>query len=163
MSPTGPWRPLLGLSLAAWLAACTTPSLSNLDALNRATVLIEHAKGHGTGTIVGPNQVLTAYHVVADAPVEVNYAMLHNQTPLLPRFAVRKFAHENDRIHAEVALQVGTNRFVWESNHDLTARVTDLAPLIQVPLTWSLESLPSERVRSIMSIVVPPALVTAST
>jgi hypothetical protein len=92
--------------------------------------------------------------VIIDAPAEVNYAMLHNQTPLLPRFAVRKFAHANDRIHAEVALQVGTNRFAWASNHDLTARVTDLAPLIQVPLTWTLESLPSERVRSIMSIIV---------
>jgi S1-C subfamily serine protease len=73
MLPTGLWRPLLGLSLAAWLAACATPSVSNLDGLNRATVLIEHAKGHGTGTIVGPNQVLTAYHVVADAPVEVTF------------------------------------------------------------------------------------------
>lgn len=92
--------------------------------------------------------------VIIDAPVEVNYAMLHNQTPLLPRFAVRKFAHDNDRINAEVALQVGTNRFAWASNHDLTARVTDLAPLIQLPLTWTLESLPSERVRSILSVSV---------
>jgi S1-C subfamily serine protease len=73
MSSTGLWRPLLGFSLAAGLAACTTSSMSNLDALNRATVLIEHAKGHGTGTIVGPNQVLTAYHVVADTPVDVTF------------------------------------------------------------------------------------------
>jgi S1-C subfamily serine protease len=73
MSSTGLARLLLGFSLAACLAACTTPSVSNLDALNRATVLIEHAKGHGTGTIVGRNQVLTAYHVVADASVDVTF------------------------------------------------------------------------------------------
>ena len=71
MSPGALWRPLLGLSLAAFLAACTTGSRLNREALNQATVLIEHAKGHGTGTIVGANQVLTAYHVVADAPLEV--------------------------------------------------------------------------------------------
>jgi S1-C subfamily serine protease len=71
MSPGALWRPLLGLSLAAFLAACATEPRSNREALNQATVLIEHAKGHGTGTIVGPNQVLTAYHVVADAPLEV--------------------------------------------------------------------------------------------
>ena len=71
MSPGALWRPLLGLSLAAFLAACTTESRLDREALNQATVLIEHAKGHGTGTIVGANQVLTAYHVVADAPLEV--------------------------------------------------------------------------------------------
>jgi serine protease Do len=71
MSPGALWRPLLGLSLAAFLAACTTGSRLEREALNQATVLIEHAKGHGTGTIVGANQVLTAYHVVADAPLEV--------------------------------------------------------------------------------------------
>src|SRR5919106_5473433 len=65
------WRPLSGVWLAALVTACTAHSPSNLDALNQATVLIEHANGHGTGTIVGANQVLTAYHVVADAPVDV--------------------------------------------------------------------------------------------
>jgi S1-C subfamily serine protease len=34
-------------------------------------VLIEHAQGHGTDIIVGPDHVLTAYHVVTDGPVEV--------------------------------------------------------------------------------------------
>jgi hypothetical protein len=48
--------------VAALLAACaTTPSVPNAAALSQATVLIEHAKGHGTGAIIGPNQVLTAY------------------------------------------------------------------------------------------------------
>jgi S1-C subfamily serine protease len=59
--------------LAALAAACATSSVPNADALNQATVLIEHAKGHGTGAIIGPNQVLTAYHVVADAPVAVEF------------------------------------------------------------------------------------------
>ena len=73
MPPTGVWRPLGGLAVAALMAACATPSAPNSDALNHATVLIEHAKGHGTGAIIGPNQVLTAYHVVADAPVAVEF------------------------------------------------------------------------------------------
>jgi S1-C subfamily serine protease len=73
MSPTGVLRPLRGLAVAAVVAACATPSVPNSDALNQATVLIEHAKGHGTGAIIGPNQVLTAYHVVAGAPVAVEF------------------------------------------------------------------------------------------
>jgi S1-C subfamily serine protease len=73
MPPTGVWRPLGSLVAAALVAACATPSVPNADALNQATVLIEHAKGHGTGAIIGPNQVLTAYHVVADAPLAVEF------------------------------------------------------------------------------------------
>jgi S1-C subfamily serine protease len=73
MSRTGVWRPLLGCAVAMLVAACASHSVRNVDALNQATVLIEHAKGHGTGAIIGPNQVLTAYHVVADAPVQVAF------------------------------------------------------------------------------------------
>jgi serine protease Do len=73
MSPTGVWRPLCSLAAAAIVAACATSSTPPPDALNQATVLIEHAKGHGTGAIIGPNQVLTAYHVVAGAPVAVEF------------------------------------------------------------------------------------------
>jgi S1-C subfamily serine protease len=73
MSPTGVGRLLWGLAVAALAAACASPSVPNSGALNQATVLIEHAKGHGTGAIIGPNQVLTAYHVVADAPVAVEF------------------------------------------------------------------------------------------
>ena len=36
-------------------------------------MLIEHAKGHGTGTIVSPHAVLTAYHVVQEAPLAVTF------------------------------------------------------------------------------------------
>ena len=73
MSPIGLWRPLWSLAVAALVAACASPSAPNSDALNQATVLIEHAKGHGTGAIIGRNQILTAYHVVADAPVAVEF------------------------------------------------------------------------------------------
>ncbi len=65
-------RLLLGVGLAT-LGACSTPPASSLDALDQATVLIEHAKGHGTGTIVSPHAVLTAYHVVQEAPLEVTF------------------------------------------------------------------------------------------
>lgn len=73
MSPSQFWSSLPGLALVALVAACAAPSVPNSDALNQTTVLIEHAKGHGTGAIIGPNQVLTAYHVVADAPVAVKF------------------------------------------------------------------------------------------
>src|SRR5262245_51013305 len=73
MSPTAVWRPLLGCAVATFLAGCASQPVRNVAALNQATVLIEHAKGHGTGAIIGPNQVLTAYHVVADEPVQVEF------------------------------------------------------------------------------------------
>jgi S1-C subfamily serine protease len=66
-------RPFLCVLLAALVAGCASQSRSELDALNRATVLIEHAKGHGTGAIVGSDQVLTAYHVVTEAPLHVTF------------------------------------------------------------------------------------------
>jgi S1-C subfamily serine protease len=72
MSPSRFW-PSLGLALVSLVAACASPSVRNSEVLNQTTVLIEHAKGHGTGAIIGPNQVLTAYHVVADAPVAVKF------------------------------------------------------------------------------------------
>jgi S1-C subfamily serine protease len=66
-------RGLLGVGLAAVLGACSTPPSPTLDALDQATVLVEHAKGHGTGTIVSRHAVLTAYHVVQEAPLAVTF------------------------------------------------------------------------------------------
>lgn len=71
MSPGDLWRPIRGLSLAALLVACALQPPADLDRLNESTVLIEHIKGHGSGIIVGPNHILTAYHVVASEPVAV--------------------------------------------------------------------------------------------
>ena len=73
MSSGGLVRRLSGVILAIVLGACSSPPHSSLDPLHQATVLIEHAKGHGTGTIVGPHAVLTAYHVVQEAPLEVTF------------------------------------------------------------------------------------------
>ena len=72
MSRSGMVGRLIGLSLAMALPACAAGP-SNLELLHQSTVLVEHAKGHGTGTIVGPNAVLTAYHVVQEAPLEVTF------------------------------------------------------------------------------------------
>jgi serine protease Do len=71
MSRAALWRPLAGIVLAAWVTGCALRPDPDLDGLARATVLIEHAKGHGTGIILGPRQILTAYHVVTGGPVAV--------------------------------------------------------------------------------------------
>ena len=73
MSPRGLVCLLLGATLPLMLGACGTPPTAPLDSLHQETVLIEHAKGHGTGIIVGPHTVLTAYHVVQEAPLEVTF------------------------------------------------------------------------------------------
>ena len=74
MSPKRLVRSLLVLAMASLAAACAGPNPSSLDSFHHATVLIENAKGHGSGTIVGPHSVLTAYHVVQDdSPLDVTF------------------------------------------------------------------------------------------
>jgi S1-C subfamily serine protease len=66
-------RLLLWILCAGILSACSTSSRSSFDTLHHATVLVEHAKGHGTGAIIGPNAVLTADHVVGTQPLTVTF------------------------------------------------------------------------------------------
>ena len=73
MSSGGFMRLLIGAVLALVLGACSSSPHSPLDPMMESTVLIEHAKGHGTGTIVGPQAVLTAYHVVQETPLQVTF------------------------------------------------------------------------------------------
>jgi len=72
MSPKGIVGSLVSLGVGLALSACAAAP-SNLETLNQSTVLVEHAKGHGTGTIVGPHAVLTAYHVVQESPLQVTF------------------------------------------------------------------------------------------
>jgi S1-C subfamily serine protease len=72
MSRQGMVGRLIGLSLATALTACAA-GRPDVELLNRSTVLVEHVQGHGTGTIVGPNAVLTAYHVVQESPLEITF------------------------------------------------------------------------------------------
>lgn len=68
-------RLVLGLALGMLVAGCNTTGRvgSNLEPFHQSAVLIEHPKGHGTGIILGPRTVLTAYHVVRQSPVEVTF------------------------------------------------------------------------------------------
>jgi S1-C subfamily serine protease len=74
MTPRNAWlRRLLGILIAGVLSGCSTSPEPSFDTLHHATVLVEHAKGHGTGAIVGPNAVLTADHVVGIEPLSVTF------------------------------------------------------------------------------------------
>ena len=74
MSPNGrSLRRLIGVLASALLAGCSSLSAPDLASLHATTVLVQHAKGHGTGAIIGPNAVLTAFHVVEDQPLEVTF------------------------------------------------------------------------------------------
>lgn|GEM_PF-6611220 len=59
--------------LMTLLAGCNTQPTSPITPLHRSTVLIEHEKGHGSGLIVGPRRVLTAYHVVQGDGLDVRF------------------------------------------------------------------------------------------
>jgi serine protease Do len=155
MSPTDFWRPLLGFALAALLPACTTPSVSNLETLNQATVLIEHAKGHGTGTIVGPNQVLTAYHVVADAPVAVKFfqgprvggtvqwydealdlALVEVEVP--QRYRATELACENLRVGQQLLAVGHPMRARWKAARGRLSTVTTVGGQGLIPLGFEI-------------------------
>lgn len=66
-------RRLLWILCAGLVSGCSTSPEPSFDTLHHATVLVEHAKGHGTGAIVGPNAVLTADHVVGTEPLSVTF------------------------------------------------------------------------------------------
>ena len=70
-------------------AACVTPGAPNKpspqgqaqpaaaeggqDRMWRATVVVETGSGHGTGVIIGPDKILTAYHVVDEGLSAVGF------------------------------------------------------------------------------------------
>lgn len=59
--------------LAILLSACSSAPPTGITPLHRSTVLIEHESGHGSGLIVGPNRVLTAFHVVQGDALDVRF------------------------------------------------------------------------------------------
>ena len=48
-------------------------AMSEQDRMWRATVVVENGTGHGTGVIIGPGRILTAYHVVDEGLPEVEF------------------------------------------------------------------------------------------
>jgi S1-C subfamily serine protease len=64
---------LIGSLLAAVLLGCSSAPSSTVTPLHRSTVLIEHEKGHGSGLIIGPRRVLTAYHVVQGDGLDIRF------------------------------------------------------------------------------------------
>jgi len=63
----------LGGLLMATLIGCAASPNTGVTPLHRSTVLIEHEQGHGSGLIVGPSRVLTAYHVVQGDGLAVRF------------------------------------------------------------------------------------------
>ena len=59
--------------LTALVMGCSAPPNPSITPLHRSTVLIEHEKGHGSGLIVGPRRVLTAYHVVQGDGLDIRF------------------------------------------------------------------------------------------
>ena len=64
---------LIGSLLTGLLLGCSGPPDTSVTPLHRSTVLIEHEKGHGSGLIVGPSRVLTAYHVVQGDALDIRF------------------------------------------------------------------------------------------
>jgi serine protease Do len=69
-------RKLVVACIAAFsvlLSACATPALlpESFDTIYRTSVLLEDAHGHGTGTIIAGNLVLTAAHVAEQEALKV--------------------------------------------------------------------------------------------
>ncbi|MEM7041555.1 MAG: serine protease [Pseudomonadota bacterium] len=73
MSTGGVRLALISSLLSALLIGCSASSNPNVTPLHRSTVLIEHEKGHGSGLIVGPRRVLTAFHVVQGEALDVRF------------------------------------------------------------------------------------------
>jgi S1-C subfamily serine protease len=74
MLPTGrTLRILFGMALAGLSGACSTGPQPALERLHHSTVMVEHPDGHGTGTIVGHDLILTADHVVTQEPLAVRF------------------------------------------------------------------------------------------
>ncbi|MGI9500977.1 MAG: S1 family peptidase [Geminicoccaceae bacterium] len=72
--PTGGIRlALIGSLLVAFLMGCSSTPSSSVTPLHRSTVLIEHDEGHGSGLIVGPRRVLTAFHVVQGDGLDIRF------------------------------------------------------------------------------------------
>ncbi len=64
---------LLSVMATMSLFGCAVQAPSDPTPLHKSTVLIEHEDGHGSGLILGPNRVLTAYHVVQGDELGVRF------------------------------------------------------------------------------------------
>ncbi len=64
---------LVGGLLISMLSGCYAAPGGSVSPLHRSTVLIEHDRGHGSGLIVGPRRVLTAFHVVQGDGLDVRF------------------------------------------------------------------------------------------
>ena len=73
MTTAGARLAFLACSLMVFLAGCASPQNPSLTPLHRSTVLIEHDRGHGSGLILGPRRVLTAFHVVQGEGLDVRF------------------------------------------------------------------------------------------
>lgn len=72
--PTGGHRQaIFGALSAISLAGCASVPSNNVNDLHRATVLVKHQDGHGSGLIVGQDRILTAHHVTEGDGLKVSF------------------------------------------------------------------------------------------
>lgn len=88
----------------------------------------------------------------AVVPERLNYALLHNHRPLFEKFVIRNRGTGMVCAEVEVVLTVGRDPYRWTGRVEFAERVHDLTDRISLPLTWRLEDMPSERVRTTVAV-----------
>ncbi|MEO5618927.1 MAG: hypothetical protein ABIS67_14255 [Candidatus Eisenbacteria bacterium] len=84
-----------------------------------------------------------------------NYALLHNRCSLFERFLIHKYQPGRmTEVSVEVALAVGSERFIYQSMIEVVINPYDLSTEVCIPLAWALAGGLHEEVRSTIFVEV---------